>query len=233
MTLLETLIAMSLVSFLLVLVFGFFYELSVLNKSTKADVKEAFVRRYAQSRLMYVFSHVVNENLNGGKEFYFFSLKDEASSDPSLILTFDNDSVLDPHVSGNVVGRLFVADKALYLAIWPLRKKGDLTEDLGERMHMERLLDNVGQVRFKFFSAPDVEHTVASQTVNEENPPKGKWLGEWEKKYKQMPVIIQMEVTEGKTEGKKEQKGKNEPKVHTFKFVLPSSKHPITFGTKS
>ena len=61
MTLLETLIALSLLSVMLVFVFGFFRELSELSRVTEKAQKESFQMRYLETRLGFIFERVVNE----------------------------------------------------------------------------------------------------------------------------------------------------------------------------
>ncbi len=243
MTLLEVVISLAILSGLLVIIFGFFRELSVLNKLTKDTLKESFKSRYMESRLSSVFSHIVNE-YNPGKIFYFFTLKDEVSNFPSLIISFDNQGVLDPTLSGDVVGRLFVdQDDRLCLAIWPLRE--DLSaEILKEHISIECLLEDVKGLSFLFYSAPEPENTVVSTAAPEDNsngnkeskiPPTGVWMQEWDKAYKQMPVIVKMEVRlkngPKRTLNVKSDNNQSEP-IETYTFVLPSSKHPIKFWSK-
>ena len=62
MTLLETLIAVSLLSVMLVFVFGIFRELSEVNRLTDLEQKKSFQMRYLESRLNFIFERIVNEN---------------------------------------------------------------------------------------------------------------------------------------------------------------------------
>ena len=71
MTLLETLIAISLLSMLLVFVFGFFRELSEINRMTEQSQKQSFRMRYLESRLGFIFERVVNENESSRKFFFY------------------------------------------------------------------------------------------------------------------------------------------------------------------
>lgn len=219
MTLLEVLIAMALLSLLLVIVFGFFRELFWLNEYTKNTIKQSFEKRYVESRLSYLFSHIINENASG-KQFYFFITKDEASSLPSLVLTFENGDIADNLFGGDVLGRLFVDQaKHLCLAIWPLEMgKDKASEDMRAYIKMEYLLNQVEDLQFHCFAAPDTQN----QGGEPAEPQPGKWLtNEWDKEYGEMPVIIKIDVTFS-PDSKKE----------TFAFVLPSSKHPVTFLPK-
>ncbi len=71
MTLLETLIAVSLLSILLVFVFSFFRELSNITQMTEQAQKESFQMRYLESRLGFIFERIVNENATARKFFFY------------------------------------------------------------------------------------------------------------------------------------------------------------------
>ena len=227
MTVLESIIALFLLSGLLVILFGFFHELSVFNKLSKKVVQEGFQKRYIESRLSYVFSHIINER-DTHKKFYFYSLADENSRFPSLIFTFDNENVLDPYVSGDIVSRLFVnSNHQLCLAIWPILKlKSQNREELISHQKVEILLDNVEDIKFSFLSGPE---TNSSGKNAKDGPPKGQWLPNWEKSYKQMPVIVKIQITTKKDQIATKKDSKAQPSVEEFSFVLPSSKNPIKF----
>ncbi len=70
MTLFEVLIALSLLSILLAILFGFFRELTILNEDSKKNLKERFQARYVENRLSDVFSNITNDN-DAKKVFYF------------------------------------------------------------------------------------------------------------------------------------------------------------------
>lgn len=216
MTIFEVLIAMTLLSLLLVVLFGFVRELSSLNELTKKTTKQAFQQRYAESRLFYAFTNIVNEN-ESGRTFHFFVTKDESSSCPSLVFTFQNGSSKDPRYGGNVLARLFLdKDEHLCLAIWPL--ESNTGENVDSQFKYENLLEGVKDLRFSFFVPPDTSNDVEPDTKKDTVlTHRGEWVEEWSKDLKQMPAIVKLEVTFEKD------------KVQIFAFVLPSSKHPITF----
>ena len=229
MTLMELLVAMSLLSGLLLIVFGFFREMFVLNNLSKQEMANSFQERYVESRLYYFFSHLLNENDPKLKDsFQFFTLKDEASNWPSLVFSFNNGSVLDSHFTGHVLARLFVDEgQHLCVAIWPIYKEQDQADPkqiattsthLDPRTHMkvEYLLDQVEDVSFSFFTPP-----LNPEEGQEFHPPKGEWVAEWRKEYQQMPAIVRLDV--------KRKKKKDAEDITIFAFVLPSSKSPIQF----
>jgi hypothetical protein len=225
MTLLEVMIAMALLSGLLVIVFGFFGELSILNRYTKDSLQASFQKRYVEARLSDVFSHLVNEN-HTGKKFYFFTLKDEASPFPSLVFSFNNGSVLDPHVASDVLGRLFVdQDKRLCLAVWPLKEEQG---DWRSHAKIECLLEHVEHLSFYFLAAPQVEKTIEKKEQKE--PLWGQWQTEWLKEFEEMPIIVKIDLNPS-TSIETKLTAENSSKV--FSYVLPSSKHPMRFGVKS
>ena len=88
MTLLETLIAMTLLALLLTFVFGFFRELSAIAQLSEQAQKQSFQMRYLESRLGFVFERIVNENAKD-RTFYFYTQppQENISRFPSLILT--------------------------------------------------------------------------------------------------------------------------------------------------
>lgn len=182
MTLLETLIALSLLSFLLVIIFGFFRQLSTMSIASEQSQKESFQMRYVESRLTYIFERIVNER-DKGRDFFFYTQppSDAFAESASIIFTFDNGVRSDPLFSGDVVARLYLdrqgsnssasqSDKScsrLTLAIWPL-----YAENPQESVVKEVLLENVKGVLFEFYSPPirqsnskDVSGTHLIQTT--------------------------------------------------------------------
>jgi hypothetical protein len=219
MTLIESIISMFLLSMLLVVIFGFFRELSHLNDHSKKTIREGFQKRYVESRLAYVFANVVNEN-DTKRRFYFYTVNDEVSHFPGLIFTFYNEITLDPEISGDVLARLFVdAKNRLCLVILPLlRSKSQTEADLVSHQRVEYLMKDVQNFSFKFFSAPNPDPSLLQ---NKEGPPQGEWVSEWDKTYKQVPAIVQIEVQQGDRF--------NKPLSRVFSFVLPTPNHPVTF----
>lgn len=237
MTLLETLIAISILSVVLVFVFGFFRELSELTRMSEKSQKESFQNRYLESRLGYIFERVVNENSTTKRSFFFYTeppVRDRWIT-TSLILTFNNEVRLDPNFSGDVLGRLYVdTDNQLRLAIWPLH-----VEDPHESMQEEILLENVADVNYFFYAAPqriqDDKEIHTGHIINPEKtiPEKDKWHeNEWPITYEQMPSIVKMviEVAEDPKDLESYRPGmriKTTPQA--YYFVLPSSKNPVHY----
>jgi hypothetical protein len=235
MTLLETLIAISLLSILLVFVFGFFRELSELTRMTEKSQKESFQMRYLESRLGFIFERVVNEN-DTKRKFFFYTQSPNRnfSSSPSLVLTFNNEVRLDPTFSGDVLGKLYVdKDGRLCLAIWPLH-----VADPYQYLQEEVLMDHVVNVRYSFYTAPerikDAKEIVAGEKIDAEKktPEKDKWHDDWLITYHQMPSImkIMIEVPKNPEDFQSSHSGRNiETRQLTYHFVLPSSKNYVYY----
>jgi hypothetical protein len=230
MTLLETLVAISLLSMLLVFVFGFFRELSEIARITEQSQKQSFQMRYLESRLNFIFERVVNENESSLRPFFFYTqpVNHNFSSASSLILTFDNEVRLDPTFSGDVLGRMYVdLDKRLCLVIWPLH-----VSEPNQYMQEEILMDNVVDVSYSFYAAParikDGKEFDFGEKIDPEKktPEKDKWHQDWLVSYKQMPSIMKMIVKVANATASADQ---DKVKEYVFHFVLPSSKNYVYY----
>lgn len=239
MTLLETLIAMTILSILLVFVFGFFRELSHLTHLSDQSQKESFQMRYLESRLNYIFERIVNEkqdDKNKTRTFFFYTepANKGFSKHPSLIFTFNNEIRKDPMFSGDVLGRLYVDnDHQFRLAIWPLH-----VEQPQQFMQEEILFHNVMNIKYCFYCGPerisnDKDITSGKKIDPEKKTPeRDKWHeeGNWEITYNEMPSIIKIIVEVAKKpEDLKESQARIDTKEMVFHFVLPSSKNPIYY----
>jgi hypothetical protein len=236
MTLLETLIAISLLAVLLVFVFGFFRELSELTRLAEQAQKDTFKMRYLESRLGFIFERVVNEN-DKARIFYFYTqpAQRDFSNSTSLIFTFNNEIRLDPTFSGDVLGRLYVdLNHHLCLAIWPLH-----IAQPHQYLQEEVLCNQVVAMRYFFYAAPERvrndKEIVSGKNIDPEKkvPEKDKWHEEeWAITYNQMPSIIKLVVEVAKNP-EDLQHGHQGAKVETedlvFNFVLPSSQNPVYY----
>lgn len=238
LTLLETLIAVTLLSVLLVIVFGFFRELAVITTMTQKTEKESFQIRYVETRLGYIFERIVNENDKKTRKFYFYTEppKNGVSPFTSLIFTFDNGVRIDPTFSGDILARLYVdTEKQLCLAMWPIR-----VEDPHEYMQNEILLDNVVGLEFQFYSAPErvaSEKSLAAPNKidpEKKEPEKDRWYSdEWLLSYDQMPSLLKIILTikrePGLLERTKKEGSKEEDMTFEYVYALPSSKNFVYY----
>ena len=236
MTLLETLIAMSLLSMLLVFVFGIFRELSEVNRLVEKSQKESFHMRYLETRLGFIFERLVNEKASA-RTFYFYTEPPnrDFTQSTSLIFTFNNDIRFNPALSGDVLGRLYVNSKhELSLAIWPLH-----VSQPHSYLEEEILFPHVVKVNYHFYAAPqriqNEKDIVSGKVIDTEkkNPEKDLWHDEeWFMSYKQMPSILKIVLTVAENpQDFKEMRGESivNTKEIVLKFVLPSSKNPIQY----
>lgn len=235
-TLLETLIAISLLSVVLTFVFGFFRELSQLSFVTEQAEKETFRMRYLESRLNFIFERIVNEN-SSSREFYFYtqSSHSEFTDFPTLIFTFFNGVRLNPRFSGDILARLYIdSTHRLCLAMWPL-----FVSEPHHHLQEEVLLSDVMNIRYSFYSAPEKTqqatdlHSGKQIDPEKKTPEKDHWYeNEWLFSYDQMPSMIKImiEVAKHPEDLKKWRQGMQiETKNLDFMFVLPSSNHPVHY----
>lgn len=234
-TLLETLIAMSLLSLLLVVIFGFFREISAISNMTESKQDEAFEMRYVESRMAFLFERLVNENAKDRKFYFYCEPPNDAFSNcPSLVFTYNNEVRADPLFSGDVIGRLYV-DKQnnLCLATWPIY----FIEGI-QTPQKEVLMNNVHDISFKLYAAPirlNSKNFIDPGKVDPNKPERDRWYeNEWPKVFKEMPSIIKIEFEIVKKDQeqtkKKKKKSKREPKNKwEFAFVLPSSQNPLYY----
>ncbi len=249
-TLLETLIALFILSILLVVIFTFFRDLSSLSVAGKVAQKESFQMRYLETRLAYIFERITNEKDNKSNRFYFYTQPQNSdfADSTSLIFTYDNGVRKDPTFSGQVLGRLFLDKRGkLRLMTWPIT-----LNETHQHMHQEVLLDRVTSLNFRFYAAParvTNEGAIATKGLNpnENEGPKNeqeqgevqaatpepdKWHEDvWSSKYKQMPQIVEMtvEVKKPRSVLEKSKSPSGEVETYRFRFVLSSSKNYIYY----
>lgn len=233
MTLIETLVALSLLSILLVFVFGFFRQFSVINQALDQSERKSFQMRYIEIRLSYIFDRIVNEN-STDRLFYFYTEPGENRyASQNLVFTFNNEARSDPLFSSDVIGKLTVDDKGRFiLATWPL-----ISETPKAFMQEEVLAYGIKDVKYSFYFPPERikdKNEIVTQKVDSEKktPQRDAWSNEWFSSYDQMPVIIKMIIEfETTSQPIKEMfKSKNPPpSIIDFYFVLPSSKNPVNY----
>lgn len=224
LTLIETLIALSLVSMLLTVVFGFFKEVVTLTQLTEKKQRETFGYRYLDMRLNHIFQRINNNKGVILKDFFYLENTAKSISHfPSLIFNFNNGPRADPDFSGFLLARLYVDnDKQLCLVTWPLSK--EITSI--EKMKKEILMTNVKEIKFKFYSPPAMKKSQNEQ-IPVHNGPKDekvinnkwydqKWILGWPK-----PAILKLILTL-ETDEKKDLD-------FAMSFVLPLKEQPIHY----
>jgi len=227
-TLVETLIALTLLSLLLSMIFGFFRELTWWDQQNAIQEKFDFQMRHLESRLQSLFSHTVHEADSTRKFYFYTSPPDENSKSASIVFTFDNGVHVNPYFSGDVLGRLYVdTHKRLCLVIWPL-----LSDNPHQTVLNEVLVENVEGLSFKFYSPPLPGKRPAPVDPQKKNPEPEKWYeDEWLLSFSQLPAIVQihLEIEKNLSDTVKEPKRIEPPLVKwTSAFVLPTKYHPLT-----
>lgn len=213
------LISLLLLSILLTSIWGIFKEVSHLTFLNEKKQKEAFYKRYVESRLAFIFERIVNEN-DINRDFYFFTRPPNPafSNHPNLIASFNNEVRVVPSFSGDVIGCLYVdLNNNLALASWPLS-----TSKPHVHFHKEILLEDVVSIAYKFY-APYKKAQAISKKNNHLEPEENTWLSEWLQSYEQMPAIVKITV--------QKQSKKAPPQTFVLSFVLPKSKtYPCLFS---
>lgn len=214
MTLLETMIAMSLLAGLLIIIFGLFRDLSYIQDLDRKDYEQSFYDGYTELRLNQLFSNLMNENASTTKTRPFRFYTDQngnISSSPTLVFKYNNGIRKDPFLSGDVLARLYVDNEQnqLRLAIWPLHMANPHAY-----MHQEILLNDVEKMDFEFLSV--AEDNITKKTLAN-IPNRGQWTESWDQAYNEMPIIMKVRLTMTGDSPQRE-----------YLFALPTSRFAVT-----
>lgn len=209
MTLLETLIAMALLSTLMVFIFGIFRELVFIQDQDKQSYQQAFYDEYSKARLNQVFSNLKREpehDLQARKMYFFTDQNESISTSPSLVFTYNNGVRHSPYFSGDLLGRLYVdSDKdELRLVSWPVN-----TAQPQNYAFQEILLKGVEKISFEFLTVDEEQKRQTGFKVAEISK-RGEWQNEWDIGYKELPVIMKIHL-----------KMKDQPEERLYTFALP------------
>jgi hypothetical protein len=170
-TLIEVIIAMALAVMVLSALTFFYQQVDSLNTQMDKIQREIFQMRYLENRLIDIFSQVCSKDKQ--KNFYFFSSPDNALFKPgtsSLTFCFDNGISLDKPFSGEVLGRFFLnSANQLILAMWPTPNSWD--QHIAPSMKKEILLENVEDLSFEFFIAPEKKRVDDEKKPSNKNDP--------------------------------------------------------------
>lgn len=205
-TLLEMLIAMSLVSVLLVFLFGFYREMDLMQSHLAVVQKENFKLLYVQKRLSNVIMEAgAIDKIIGKRRSLLYTPQTD------LVLIYDNHVNRLPYFSNYVLGRLYVdKDKNLCLSSWPSPEMWKEEGFMIERspINKEVLLRNVEKLSFEFFVPPIFNDLVVDPeevgTDKKQKIPKaGGWLDEWSLEYDQLPAMVKV-ILKIKEDKKKE-----------------------------
>lgn len=210
-TLIELLIALTLMSILITALLGFYSYV----ETSHADISEVraqnFQFLYTQSRFNATLQRAILKRQN--ETFWFYTTSD--GENPELVFVYDNGVDGDPTFASFVLGKLYIdADNRLCLATWPLPKHNF---DIGPPMRKEVLLRDVDAIKFSFYRPPrrDIEERRIDIAQDSEY---NQWHQEWPTDSDALPAIARVTVT------LKEKK----PTV-SFTYVLPYTKDTILY----
>jgi len=213
-TLLELLVAMGLLSILLSVLFGFYWQIRKMEEVADNIREENFNLRYVQYRLTRVIPAIRGKK---EKDFFFYTSEQHISGikGQSFVFTYDNGVDVYPWFSNGVLGRLFVDEQdQLCLATWPLPT---VFEEERYRMKKEILFSGVEELRFSFFFPEvDPDRPVKGEGVDE--PTRGQWHAEWKKETKQLPALMKVVVVLHETK-----------EELLFSFVIPKTDDHIVY----
>ncbi len=203
----EILIGLSLLSVLLSILFSFFTSSAKLQLRLERAENDLLMRQHLQTRLQSILTSIIPpKSLEGQVSLY--TLQADKDLDPSLIVTFDNGIDPDPAFSGAILGRIFLKENQLCLAMWPSeKKKGEIPT-----VRREVLMEGVTSFTFRFL-ARNIDETI-------------EWKREWPKEKKGgIPSLILLELWD--------EIDKN-PEAPNLKlsFILPSQEPAIIYKGK-
>jgi hypothetical protein len=214
-TLIEVLIACTLLSFLLSSLF-FWYGHTLRERKKMTNLKKIILEeRYAEQRL---FPLLTKANL---KPFFYLSEENPTIiKGKSLVFTFDAGPQPDPLLSNNVLGCLYIdkTTQTLCLGIWP---HPDTRKTQPSKTLI--LLENVTELAFDFYYPPEqLRGIVNPEKINPAKPKEG-WNKEWKKEFQEIPSGIVITMTRLPLLPK--EKGR----TISFAFELERLKYPIIY----
>jgi hypothetical protein len=241
-TLLEVLIAMVLAAIVLSTLTFFYRQVNLIGRELDETQKTSFQMRFLENRLSHILpkiipkkEKVINQNKETVKineDFAFFTANDSygltQQGSQSVIFTYNNNCCLDKVFSNHVIGRLYVdSNDRLMLAYWPSPIHWESQHTLP--MKREVLLENVKELAFEFFIAPDkgLEQNASEEQNNmaEEKKstpePKGGWRKGnegWPQQFDELPAIVKVIVTRN-----------DDSKPLMFLFPLLNNLKPIIY----
>jgi len=169
-TLLETLIALTLMTLLLSTLLGTWLFTSKLRSTIAKQEEKSFRELTTGTRLTKLLTSPSSPRET---PFYFYT---DEKENPALIFTYDNGTGQGPLFSNTVLGKLFVdKEKRLTLITWPSPER-ELVRPLPYRR--ETLLKEVKSIQFFFYFPGEETH----QTLPFDN--------------KKLPTLISLLITE-------------------------------------
>ncbi len=195
-TLLELIIAMSLVLVLMSILFGYYIFVSHLHRKFESTIDAHKQVRHTYHRLEHLvgsIQHYTSLNKKDSGNFFYTSL---VEGKESLVLSYDNGVDINPNYTGKVLARLFLSNQGeLTLLTWPLFSEDAV--DI-EEYKKEILLKDIDSIAFRFIVP---EHLEGKLTRGEHR--------EWLKSYSHFPLSFAIDLY---------LKNSELPMTYTFEF---------------
>jgi len=221
-TLLETLIAMALVSVILTTLMGFYSQLTGIQEVVEKAQKENYSHLFAQYRLNAIFAKVVGPLTKTGKEvedFFFFTTGNgrQAPGTEALVFVYDNGYGAGPYFSNKLIGRLYLDEYGrLILASWPTIARID---DLRPPMMKEVLLTDVSDLRWSFYRPAAIEGK--EKVIETENASQDD-ISSWSVNENNLPAILRLIVRFSDPD--------KTIQTAQFAHVLANTRDPVTYS---
>lgn len=186
LTLLEVVIALSLLSLLLTTLFSVYATLQRADLSLQEIHNQQLKSRSLEIQL----KNALVCSLPVEKEkTYFFT--EDLFGHPSLIFSYDRGPQTDPFLSGVVLGRLYLSqNQELVLTTWPdpCRKEacGYCFEEI--------LAEGVESLQFLFYAPPNKQLVVETEEAGAKKHPAPGLSSTWEKSYEFLPPLVQIHL---------------------------------------
>lgn len=182
-TLIETIVALFLITIILTFLFGYFSKITKTEKEIE-DIKNiVYQKNHLHIRLNNIFSQI---NIKDFDQSPFYT-KYENEKNLSLNLYFDNGVDPDPNFSDIIKAKIFIDKKKnLWLYIWARDKKiKDPKKEL--------LLTNVDKIEYKFLASKDIQ---IQKYIIDKITDDYFWYGFWPKDKKRPPSVILIKINE-------------------------------------
>lgn len=228
-TLIEVLIAMSLVSILLTSLFGvysYLYQIhNEINRQATANTRLLFAQYRLASILPKTEEIITIDKKKTALPFIITEQISQYNEGKNLIFVFDNGVDGDPDFSTELLARLYLNSKGeLILITWPWR----LDPNLGPvPSRKEIILEGISELDFAVYSPPPPPTEIEERGA-------GIWHSLWpteapiveeedkEEKITPLPSILKILLTF-------KPKASEEPLTLTFSYVLPGSSNHIIY----
>lgn len=175
-TLIEVLIALSLLTILLSALFSTYHVFFRHKNEIEKQKQEVLEEKFISKKLQRIFSEV---------ELPFYK-----SDGDRLVFIFNRGVYNEPLLSGKVLGMLFYdrGSRALCLGIWPKPEKENTLKFPCETLV---LIENVDDVNINFYYPPEVHAFVDPEKAGSYCPVSG-WQSSWHPKFEKLPAFMEI-----------------------------------------